>query len=230
MEIKGNRLIEIVNGNKVIIHTLNNNSKSKSTKKIDEFTQTGFGFPSDTLKRFCSVVEVARNKYIIAGGCLYSNPRTKSNSISLFDSESGTFRKIGELVEPLSSHACVYVEPKVYFIGGKKDEGIITRACSYYHLHQQQTVEIAALNYGCASLSVTNYQGVYIYKAGGIGECFGEFSLSPYIERYNIQEDYWEVINPCISPSLVNQFGYMLVHLDVSNCLLIASCTAPRTS
>ena len=74
-------------------------------------------------------------------------------------------------------------------------------------MHQQQTVEIAALNYGCASMSVTHFHGTYLYKAGGIGECFGEFSLSPYIERYNIKEDYWEVINPCISPNLVNQFG-----------------------
>lgn len=45
----------------------------------------------------------------------------------------------------------------------------------------------------------------FIYKFGGVGEKFESYGMSPYIERYDPEEDCWEVVNPDFSPKLLNR-------------------------
>lgn len=40
-------------------------------------------------------------------------------------------------------------------------------------------------------MCVVQWKDEYIYKVGGLGESFGQWSISPYIERYDIEEDLW---------------------------------------
>lgn len=77
------------------------------------------------------------------------------------------------LQEGLSSHGSIYVDGYVYFVGGNKDEGVITRNCSRIKLSDKTIEEISPLNYATASLSLVNWKNKMIYKIGGIGECFG---------------------------------------------------------
>lgn len=69
------------------------------------------------------------------------------------------FIKVGNLLEPLSSHTSIFVSNRVYFIGGKKGNGMITKMCSYYDIFSKEVGEIAALNFCAACCSLTSWKG-----------------------------------------------------------------------
>lgn len=56
----------------------------------------------------------------MTGGCLFSNPTIKTANISLFEVDTGQIKKIGEMIEAVSSHSSIFINPRVYMIGGKK--------------------------------------------------------------------------------------------------------------
>ncbi len=52
--MRSNKLVEIVNGNTITIHSLKDSKYN--TKNATQFNQLTLNFPGDSIKRFCSVV------------------------------------------------------------------------------------------------------------------------------------------------------------------------------
>ena len=94
--------------------------------------------------------------------------------------------KIARMPYGVSSHAALRVASKVYIVGGNKNHAIVTKKCLEMDLESNIVRPIGNLNFPSASHSLLNWKETFIYKFGGIGSCFGEWDLSPYIERYDI--------------------------------------------
>ncbi len=47
--------------------------------------QETYSFELNTLKHFSSCIQIAPTKFVIAGGCYFSNPAYKCKNISLFE-------------------------------------------------------------------------------------------------------------------------------------------------
>ena len=104
------------------------------------------------------------DSHIISGGCLKNNK--KSDEIFYFNTELLEITSIGHLPEGISSHGSIHMNRKVYFVGGNKEEGVITRSCSKIDLKSRNVEEIAPLNYPVTSLCLVSWKNEYIYKAG----------------------------------------------------------------
>lgn len=112
--------------------------------------------------------------------------------------------KAGDLLEARSSHASYYRHPYIFIVGGNRQNHIITKSCERYNIVTQQTEEMACLNHCAAGVALACH-GRFLYKFGGVGEKFESYGMSPYIERYDLDEDCWEVVNPDFSPSVVDR-------------------------
>ena len=55
---------------------------------------------------------------------------------------SGQITPEGTLVEAVSSHVSVFAEPLLYIIGGKRQDGAITRSCCAFNIYSKETFEI----------------------------------------------------------------------------------------
>jgi hypothetical protein len=75
---------------------------------------------------------------------------------------------------------------------------MVTKSCLSFHVPSRQAIIIESLNYASASHTCLNWKDRFIYKIGGVGNCFGSWDLSPYIERYSILEQKWSIINPIV--------------------------------
>ena len=96
------------------------------------------------------------NSHVISGGCLKNNK--KSDEIFFFNSELLDLTSIGHLPEGLSSHGSIAMNGNVYFVGGNKDEGVITRSCSKIDLKNRSVEEIAPLNHPVTSLCLVSWK------------------------------------------------------------------------
>ena len=92
--------------------------------------------------------------------------------------------KIADLPYGISSHGVVRVHHSLFIVGGNKNFNVITKKCMVLNLETKMVKKISDLNYQSASHSLLNWHDKFIYKFGGVGSCFGEWDLSPYIERY----------------------------------------------
>jgi len=139
----------------------------------------------------------------------------KSPDICIFDVKTNEIAKISELPFGISSHGSVKVGNLIYIIGGNRDPNMVTKKCLSYDISLKKCKAIDELHYPSASHSVLNWKNNFIYKFGGIGSCFGEWDLSPYIERYSIQENNWEIVNPIIkiNENLIEHYRYLKVNL-----------------
>ena len=86
----------------------------------------------------------------------------------------------------LSSHGSVKIDNKIYIVGGNRDPNMVTTKCLAFDISLNTCEAIDELHYPSASHSVLAWKDRYVYKFGGIGSCFGEWDLSPYIERYSL--------------------------------------------
>ena len=107
--------------------------------------------------------------------------------------------KVGHLPYGVSSHGAELIGDKIYVVGGNKNYSIVSKKCLEIDINSYEVKKIADLNYPSASHSLLNWHSTFLYKFGGIGSCFGEWDLSPYIERYEASLDIWEIINPIIN-------------------------------
>lgn len=96
----------------------------------------------------------------------------------------------------VSSHSVVRVGDKIVVVGGNKNFNIPTKDCFFYDIPSQRTGHMRPLTHVSASHTTVAWKDQYIFKIGGIGNCFEEWGLSPYIERFSWRHDKWEVINP----------------------------------
>ena len=78
---------------------------------------------------------------------------------------------------------------RLFIIGGNLNFNIVTKKCQVIDLDTLITDSIASLNFPSASHSLLTWKNRFIYKFGGIGSCFGEWDLSPYIECYHLETD-----------------------------------------
>lgn len=89
--------------------------------------------------------------------------------------------KIGDLPYGVSSHGSIKIGSKIYIVGGNKNHNIVTKKCLEYDIVTNIITKISDLNYPSASHALLEWNEKYVYKFGGIGSCFGEWDLSPYI-------------------------------------------------
>jgi len=99
-----------------------------------------------------------------------------------------------------SSHGIAYLNNKIYVVGGYEDKHIMTNRCERFNLGTMKWERVGSMNHPAASISLCSFNGRYLYKFGGIGEGVETDGgvLSSYIEKYDMQEDVWEVIDPKI--------------------------------
>jgi len=88
----------------------------------------------------------------------------------------------------------------------------VTKKCQVIDLDTLITDSTASLNFPSASHSLLTWKNRFIYKFGGIGSCFGEWDLSPYIERYHLETDWWEIVNPriMIDENLLHHYSLLV--------------------
>lgn len=81
-----------------------------------------------------------------------------------------------------SGHGIVYMNNKIYVIGGLTDESNYSNICEKYNIESNTWDEIAKLNYKVNNCCVCSYNNQYLYKFGGKS---GDRELNAFIERYN---------------------------------------------
>jgi hypothetical protein len=92
---------------------------------------------------------------------------------------------------PRSSHGVAYLQNRIYVVGGFEHKHVMTKRCERFNLKTRKWEIIAPLNYAATSLSLCTFDNKYLFKFGGIGEGYDNNLLSPYIERYDLQNDTW---------------------------------------
>jgi hypothetical protein len=126
------------------------------------------------------------NQVILIGGSKPTSPNIKSSKILMFDLKTSQLHTMANLPYGLSSHSAVYHHStkSIYIIGGNRNHSIITRGCFRLALEEGNLEELSCLNYAVNSAACLVWRNWWIYKFGGVGEAFGEWGTSPYIERY----------------------------------------------
>lgn len=89
------------------------------------------------------------------------------------------------------NHGICYVPEAIFVIGGY-DGTKYMNECEKFDLISQKWVEIAPMNIPTAYPAVCSFQDEFIYKIGGMD---AKGSYTNIIERYDIAENQWSVIN-----------------------------------
>ncbi|KAL4429463.1 hypothetical protein ABPG74_001308 [Tetrahymena malaccensis] len=130
-----------------------------------------------------------RGDIYMIGGIFRNNDTDK---VFKYDYTEEKFTERQSMIYARSSFAAVYAEKSIYVIGGKRDGQAISE-CEKYDILQNKWKAIANLNYQAFSSSVCTFGNNYLYKFGGIGP--GQLQNNNYVERYDIQQNYWQIIN-----------------------------------
>jgi len=104
------------------------------------------------------------------------------------------------MISGRSSHGIAYLNNKIYVVGGYGDKHIMTNKCERFNLSTLKWERVGSMNHPAASLALCSFNDRYLYKFGGIGEGLEADGgvLNSYIEKYDMQEDVWEIIDPTI--------------------------------
>jgi hypothetical protein len=171
-------------------------------------------FGRELVHDFCSCTSLGESTFLLVGGCRQSDPNLKSRDVVEVSLATKEAARVAQLPFGVSSSGAVRVGRQLYVVGGNRDWSVVTRRCLRVDLGSWEVIVLADLNYPSASHSLLEWGEQFVYKFGGVGSCFGEWDLSPYIERYEIDRDRWEVVNPTIriNEHLLPQYRHFSHH------------------
>lgn len=80
----------------------------------------------------------------------------------------------------------------IYFIGGFNNNQELSNKCEKYNIINQQVYEVASMQKGSAGFGCCIFNQKFIYKIGGLTD--SNIKFIDFVERYNTEDDKWEVI------------------------------------
>lgn len=88
-------------------------------------------------------------------------------------------------------HNLVFLDEKIYAMGGYTNEGKITNTCEVYSAKDNEWKLIAPMPAPCINASSCTFRNRWIYKFGGKRD---SKLLNERIDRYDTFENKWENI------------------------------------
>lgn len=88
-------------------------------------------------------------------------------------------------------HNLIFLDEKIYAIGGYTNEGQITSTCEVYSAKENKWTLISDMPAPCINASVCTFRNRWIYKFGGKRD---SKILNERIDRYDSFNNTWENI------------------------------------
>ncbi|KAL4450522.1 hypothetical protein ABPG74_019420 [Tetrahymena malaccensis] len=132
-------------------------------------------------------------KVFLVGGIDVLHKNKSINSTYFLDMNRNTLELCSNMNYERNSHSLVVAQDSIFVVGGlnNNDEDIYLQSCERFDIESQKWIQIADLQEGVSGTSLCNFHDKYIFRYGGKTYLN---NMTNTIERYNIQEDFWEYI------------------------------------
>ena len=142
--------------------------------------------------------------YLI-GGVDMVNSNLSSAKTYLYREDINGFVRKNNLIIPREAFSLIYVNGKIFVIGGiTSGKGVISD-CEVYDIESDEWKMIERLNTRACQVAICSFKNKYIYKFGGLESKSKEGAKhSESIEKYIIRENKWIVIKPKIKDFILS--------------------------
>lgn len=128
------------------------------------------------------------NDYLITGGIINYQ---SSKNIFFFSLKNCSIEKKNDMIYGRRAHSTIFLNNKVYIVGGVDSLGNSMNNCEYYNILSNECYSISNMNIKKCRISLVEMNNKFIFSFGGDTQN----NISNEIEKYDIDNNNWTLLN-----------------------------------
>lgn len=158
-----------------------------------QFYKIALNIPFRIPENHCSIIDPQGDIYLIGGS--ESRDYKELDYIMKYDEYEHTLHSVGKLIQKRSGHSICIARDDIVIVGGYFGEQTL-KSCERFNYKTNKVSPIADCNFEGAFSSIVNFNNKYVFKFGGR---IATGKMCEAIEKYDLNNDHWEVVCPDIT-------------------------------